>query len=154
MGEPMSEERLQEIEARANAATKGPWIAEDGEIRTGVVLHRVGAVPLYKHVAQDMEYGDCMSPEDADFMAHARTDVPDLISEVRRLRYMLDDTREDHMATWAAAKEEATLKDAEITRLTDALRSVSDHVMRAYDHPQRTDLDAMISDIRAAMGEG
>jgi hypothetical protein len=73
----MTDEELTGIEARANAATPGPWEAQHS-------------------------YDDCwwlggpeangpdMLPQgDAEFIAHARADVPALVAEVRRLREAL-----------------------------------------------------------------
>jgi hypothetical protein len=75
---------LDEIEARANAATPGPW---EGKRNGGVY-------------AGDMEpvfetgCGCCSDPdltdENSAFIASARTDVPALIAEVRRLRKLLE----------------------------------------------------------------
>lgn len=74
----MTEDQLAEIEARVKAATEGPWHC-DGEL---VRLH------------DDGDEWDVLSRKDfqisqiglnAKFIAHARTDVPDLIAEVRRL---------------------------------------------------------------------
>ncbi|WP_430754636.1 hypothetical protein [Micrococcus luteus] len=62
--------RLNEIEARANAATEGPWEAS---------MDRV------EH-AGDSEYAvayDVAREEDAEFIAHARTDVPALVAALR-----------------------------------------------------------------------
>ena len=71
--------RLNEIEARANAATEGPWYT----------------TPDYPMVCADSEsQGDEYSPElhdgrgfyspsDAEFIAHARTDVPDMAAALR-----------------------------------------------------------------------
>lgn len=64
-------ERLDQIEARANAAMDTPWrVSNLGD----AVLDRSG---LY--VARDVIW------EDADFIAHAPTDVPWLIEQVRFL---------------------------------------------------------------------
>lgn len=62
--------RLNEIEARANAATEGPWEAS---------MDRV------EH-AGDSEYAvayDVAREEDAEFIAAARTDVPDMAAALR-----------------------------------------------------------------------
>ena len=53
-------DRLSEIEARANAATPGPWTEFDG--------------------------GDCYEYADLDFIRASREDIPWLIEEVKRLR--------------------------------------------------------------------
>jgi hypothetical protein len=61
----MNDERLAEIRKREQAATPGPWWASPSD---------EGA--------------------DAQFMAHARTDIPDLLSEVERLKVELLALRE------------------------------------------------------------
>jgi hypothetical protein len=69
---PLTTQQLTDIEARATAATEGPWTLSD-------------------------EYSDILSPDgthlasywhtaDGTFMAQARTDVPALLAEVARLK--------------------------------------------------------------------
>ena len=73
--------RLNEIEARANAATEGPWETEHHYNRlTGE--HVVSEIP---RVAECMGNGDggLDYKEDAEFIAHARTDVPALVAALR-----------------------------------------------------------------------
>lgn len=72
----MTEEELQEIEARANAATEGPW---DACLSSGVCR----APPGEDHHSS---IGHIRTKQDQEFIAHARTDVPKLVAEVRRLR--------------------------------------------------------------------
>ena len=81
-------DRLDKIEARANAATDGPWESDrhvrgDGHVVIGGGLRRAhlpGDVPGHA--------------ENAEFIAHARADVPWLIEQVRKrdaaLRAVLD----------------------------------------------------------------
>jgi len=121
---------LEAIEARANAATAGPWSYnlysaifamgcwtefdkwEDEQFKLGHTLesHRKcdldcgehGCLLALEHYTRDpivcsvpSFMGDTAlgnRPADAVFIADARTDVPDLIAEVRRLRGLLDDT--------------------------------------------------------------
>lgn len=73
----MTDQELAAIEARVNAATAGPWEAYcnydecwtlDGPIANGP---------------------DMMPKGDAIFIAHARTDVPALVAEVRRLKWLV-----------------------------------------------------------------
>ena len=63
----------QAIRARLNPATKGPWTHDDDD---GVVNGPI--------------YGTYISweswPEDANFIAHAREDIPALLAEIDRLR--------------------------------------------------------------------
>lgn len=73
--------RLDEIEARTRAATEGPWEAEHHYNRlTG--KHAVSEIP---RVAECMGNGDggLDCKEDAEFIAHARTDVPALVAVAR-----------------------------------------------------------------------
>lgn len=75
-------DRLDEIEERAQSATKGPWgetagFAPDGSQRNCVTSER------------DVELDICEVPrtpqgsKDSYFIAEARTDVPDLIGALR-----------------------------------------------------------------------
>ena len=89
--------RLNEIEARANAATEGPWRASvvatyvdaDGRRRGKGGIYpggEPGPPPLFLTM-------DWLAT-DAEFIAHARTDVPDMAAA---LRAVLDlHTRSDH----------------------------------------------------------
>ena len=82
---------LDEIEVRVNAATKGPWVAEeaDGYI-TGYVYskhHDYHHPRVRNGLVTDPT---TMTNKDARFIAEARTDVPNLITEVRRLRALLE----------------------------------------------------------------
>lgn len=82
--EPMTDERLAEIEARANAATPGPW---------RYTLYFVMS-PSQGLIA-DIGPGSASVNSDAAFIAHARTDVPALLAEVRRLREEIVSLREN-----------------------------------------------------------
>lgn len=73
----MTDDELQAIEARATAASDAPWDARGDMVRgaDGRMLVGPGHPPLAPQMIQD-----------AEFMAHARTDIPALLAEVRRLR--------------------------------------------------------------------
>lgn len=62
---------LDEIERRASAATLGPWMVDRGFL----VLGTSGNMSSFR-----------VGTPDAEFMAHARTDIPALIAEVKKLR--------------------------------------------------------------------
>ncbi len=83
---------LDAILARANAATDGPWAAYDLRHQRGgqIRLHGGG----YR-IANVMRSGD-RAAEDAEFITAARTDVPELVAEVERLRGALDLARQWH----------------------------------------------------------
>ena len=59
---------IEEIKAREQAATKGPWEDETTDVWIG-----------------DRHIAEVYSSPDTAFIAHARTDIPALIAEVERL---------------------------------------------------------------------
>ena len=65
--------RLNEIEARANAATEGPWEwdPQDGWLGTE------------DEVTVGWKWGTLTQEGDGQFIAHARTDVPALVAALR-----------------------------------------------------------------------
>lgn len=74
----MTEEQLKAIEARAAAATAGPWECEAR--RDGSVWISMGNPLVDEHLQADWEFG-----LKNGFATHAREDVPALVAEVRRL---------------------------------------------------------------------
>ena len=89
-------DRLDEIEARADAATTAPWSHCLDELRNRTAVHRIGSSEVNTDVAFTYRNRDGRGPgmQDAEFIAHARTDVPWLIEQVRKrdtaLRAVLD----------------------------------------------------------------
>lgn len=106
---PLTEQQLDEIEARAQAATDGPWEASphqhhaDGcrclscyDDPTGWQLDHPNALDCEELVVETVndfgrarascDAGPLLSYQDANFAAHAREDVPALVAEIRRLR--------------------------------------------------------------------
>ena len=82
--------RLDEIEARANAATEGPWEWE-GEAKAeweiganSLVPSRRPDDPVLYGYGYDASGIEVKTPADAEFIAHARTDVPWLLEQVDR----------------------------------------------------------------------
>jgi protein-S-isoprenylcysteine O-methyltransferase Ste14 len=87
----MTVDWLAEIEARANAATPGPWAdTPDGSYRSVVTATVRDPMYLGDETWVVSVLGPAMKmPQaraNAVFMAHARADVPELVAEVRRLR--------------------------------------------------------------------
>lgn len=80
--EVLNEERLAAIAARAGAVASGPWRpmleGRDHSSGSSCILTSIGGIDL-----------DGASDADIEFMAHARQDVPYLISELRRVAGML-----------------------------------------------------------------
>jgi len=83
----MTDEELNEIEARARAATPGPWIYKNKSREVvndspGFLVARVHC-PSLKFI------------RDGNFIAHVRDDVPALVREVRRLREIIKNEIDD-----------------------------------------------------------
>lgn len=73
------------IEKRANAATKGPWMYDP---KFGLT-HKTGQATILLMSSTERYCFSFRDDADAEFVAHAREDVPALIAEVRRLREIL-----------------------------------------------------------------
>lgn len=82
---PMTEEQLREIEELTNQASPEPWTVEEGEPVEG---------SPFRHINGWTDTGEgewlCLSPEDAAFVAAARSAVPLLLGEITRLRAELE----------------------------------------------------------------
>ena len=83
---------LAHIETRANAATEGPWCTDAWEIYQGTE-YQPGLSMWIGETCRGTSTPE-QDQADAAFVAAARTDVPALIAEVRRLqeqrKYLLD----------------------------------------------------------------
>ena len=97
----LTEADLTEIEARVNAATEGPWYWRNSDINVYLLGARSRAVMTFKRMGKQSAQPEFRDDDgllhgvqkrniydfaDADFIAHARTDVADLLAEVKRLR--------------------------------------------------------------------
>ena len=98
MAPAMDQKRLEEIKKRAKAATKGPWanyervkhIARD---QNGGLAIRLDVPDESGEEWEPLWDGyDMLFPcsEDVDFIAHARTDIPELLAELERLRAWIE----------------------------------------------------------------
>ena len=74
-------DRLNEIEARANAATEGPWFVSDDAVW---VDRGEGNADGITGPLAPWCFGE------ADFIAHARTDVPALVAALRAVMEAID----------------------------------------------------------------
>ena len=95
-------DRLDEIEARADAATPGAWEWHP-YMGSGATL----AKPNHPfHELNILKTTDDWPPvaADAEFIAAARTDVPALLAEVRRLQAAVERVRELHRPEIARAE--------------------------------------------------
>lgn len=101
----MDSARLAEIEARAKAATEGPWHSNKyGSVGAG----KYGTSPMVLESGWDGI--PSREPPNLEFAAHARQDIPDLIAYVRELEGQrdwlvgeIDAVKEEH--DWQLAKK-------------------------------------------------
>lgn len=79
-------DRLEEIRARAGSATPGPWFPWDRGVGWHIAItknrEQPWGMPKLLPEGNDTDIG---RREDAEFIAHARADVPWLCDEVERL---------------------------------------------------------------------
>jgi hypothetical protein len=80
----MSEEELNAIEARVNAATSGPWAMAEYHPKT-MLLYPIGNPVTQELLAWPIQGGE-NSQNNAAFIAHARRDVPALLAHIRELQ--------------------------------------------------------------------
>lgn len=83
----LTPEMLDAIDARAKAATCEPWFATE-DARGTAVFDRTRRITLCRATTVSSN-----AHADAAFIAHARTDVPLLTAEVRRLTTLLERVR-------------------------------------------------------------
>lgn len=98
-------DRLAEIQARANAATDGPW--ETGwdhqqfyvapVSARGDEYERIMAMTFIINPGNSQDQSECAT-EDAVFIAHARTDVPRLVGALQAVLDVCDGLEEAHRA--------------------------------------------------------
>lgn len=122
----MTPEELEAIEARAAAATPGPW----RQARYGGVETADGNTLIFQahDLAQFVE-------ADEIFTAHARTDIPVLIAEIRRLRDNFG--TEEARASWIRerlqdAEKRTETAETKIRKLEDEMRLLRDDRDRWY----------------------
>jgi hypothetical protein len=116
MSEPLTEERIAEIQQRCERATKGPWTVarDDGEMICDVPEIDIRLNGSRWHKVVDSLW---LEPCDAEFIAHARADLPALLADRQRLHSQLteaqqriqalEQARERLIAQWRAKAREA-----------------------------------------------
>lgn len=84
--------RIEEIRERESKATKGPWrVGYNDKYITGHILsdhHKYAG-----NAVSDPESvcsAETLTADDAEFISHARSDIPFLLAEVERLRAALE----------------------------------------------------------------
>lgn len=80
----LTDKELAEIREREKQASPGPWYVEGG---TGSILAEHPMLPSVPEIVAGhwRDYG-VIDPDNADFIAHARDDIPALLVEVDMLR--------------------------------------------------------------------
>lgn len=79
----MTQEELDVIKARANAATDGPWTYDQSDM--------IRANYYQYHIADIRGYGGNLPMEaNGEFIASARTDIPLLLAEIERIKEIRD----------------------------------------------------------------
>lgn len=104
-------DRLDAIETRANAATGGPWIVYMTMHAEPKVIREKGGYPaglIADPSSAPADYGIA----DAEFIAHARTDVPALVAALRAVLDLAVE-RGDHDPTeWVHVRDIRAAIDA------------------------------------------
>lgn len=78
----MTENELNDIRNRASRATPGPWqTVNEGKMTSSVTQSPGGYGKAITGWGRVLQWN-----ADAEFIAHARTDVPALVEQVKRLR--------------------------------------------------------------------
>jgi hypothetical protein len=121
MVEPMPAERIAELRALADAATKGPWVWSDGILQQALVMHDIIIWPTSAinggHDGDEPTPGEQLgavgdhaeehAADNMAFIAAARTALPELLAEFERLQRELDGARAyrqrvfDRIQTWS-----------------------------------------------------
>jgi hypothetical protein len=95
--EPTAAERLAQIRAREQAATKGPWrVEEHRPSLTRMVVSEDGTLDV------DLGYVGNRTEPDAEFIARAREDIPWLLGQLEELLEELGGRDEEARERWIA----------------------------------------------------
>ena len=120
----MTDAELARLQALADAATPGPWAWEPQEATRGA---RLAALEGDRWVS--VSYADEMEPEDGEFIALARTAVPALCQEVRRLCLEVEGGQANEGQLWERLQYQtlrAERAEAACAALRAALQWVAD----------------------------
>ncbi|MFJ9573612.1 coiled-coil domain-containing protein [Streptomyces bacillaris] len=146
MNAPMTPDREQEIRAREQAATPGPWLREDDQQRLErFVTNESGTL--------DINFGYLGNNNQANvaFVVDARSAVPELLTEVDRLRKVLSEAADQvaelesdlggasadnarlraEVARWRERTEEAETSEAQLKGQVRGLRAYVDQLEAA-----------------------
>ena len=74
---------LDNIQARADKASKGPWAVDHDDFDGASVYMDDGITWGRAYVCRDLQQGEDEGRADAAFIAHARADIPTLVAALR-----------------------------------------------------------------------
>ena len=117
----MTNERLEEIAARVNAATPGPWLASTELVGALVQDITDGSGELFCCVNRRDDTDENREKDEADaaFIANAREDVLSLLEEVRRLKAPLFKRVTRMAEVWRLTKREAEVLELLVQAYTN-----------------------------------
>ena len=75
--------KLDDIQARADKASTGPWAVDHEDYDGASVYMNDGIGWGRAYVCTDLQQGEDEGANDAEFIAHAREDVPKLVAALR-----------------------------------------------------------------------
>src|SRR5262245_46458349 len=111
------DDELAAIRARSEAATEGPWRAEESTDTWTLHGGPIGAHQILKAPKRHTSYAEYWPNDaDAEFIAHARTDVPRLLIELDQRTEQLEKAWADIAAMAAALVQ---LEDAQVVIAAD-----------------------------------
>lgn len=134
-GAAMTDTELQAIAQRAEKATEGPWENCRGFVRSPVHGSEMTA-PGFTVTTSCLWVAECRDGEafynadaNADFIAHARTDIPALLAEITRLRAQVE-ARDKALKKCAGLMMEAAIcieasKEPAVSLCADLRRAAS-----------------------------
>ena len=118
MTTPLSDERIAEIRERCDKATPGPWSVdeESGDVWVPSIWRSVAII-------EDLDLPLVNPAADRAFIAAARTDMPDLLDEVERLRALVPDLN----AALVAKQQEGDRLAGDYVAIRAENQSLRDH---------------------------
>lgn len=112
---------LEAIRARAAAATGGPWVPYFNSHGDPYVT--LPGLYLTRRIADVSVSPDDYGKANAEFIAHAREDVPDLLAEVARLTEELDAAHANNRIYYESCRAAEAARDSLRTALAEILHA-------------------------------
>lgn len=131
----MTDEQLNEIEARCRAATKAPWRLVQVSDACRVVAGSQGRGIILARCAPP-QLPEAETTANARLMAHAREDLPRLVVEVRRLNAASAQQRRDVAAQCASIA--STVADLGLLETgEECANRIAESIMREFGLEER-----------------